>query len=453
MLSKWFYLILVSIFILFPTHREKNVFLEKEIYSTFVQGLKIKNILNLSYFISKRISSSDNIRKGAFSSIINRIAIISIALGLAVMIVSFSILFGFQNTVKEKLYSFSAHLQITKFTLSHSLEEIPVATTNDFYQDYSDYNLIDYVQQFALKAGLIRTDDEILGVVLKGVGQDFDYSKFESNMVEGEFIQFDSISYSKDVVLSKIIANKLNIKVNDDITVHFFQNPPRARKLTVKGIYETNLSEYFDDKVIIGDIDLIRRLNDWPDTLAGGFEVYLKDAESAKIVEQQLDDDLPLDLYVEKVSDKFIQVFEWLHLIRRQVNIFLGLILFVVCFNMISVILILIMERTQMIGILKALGAENGLIRKIFNYTGMRIVAKGLLLGNSIAIGLCALQYYVKIIPLNPKDYYMSYVPISWDLDVIILLNVLTFLVVSFILAISTIIITRIQPIKAIQFD
>jgi len=409
--------------------------------------------LNLSYFISKRISSTENIQKGAFSSIIHRIAVISIALGLAVMIISFSILFGFQETVKDKLYSFSAHLQVTKFTLNHSLEEIPVSITNDFYQNYSDYELIDHVQQFALKAGLIRTDDEILGVVFKGVGKDFDYSRFEQNMVEGEFIQFDSSSYSKEVVLSKNIANKLNIEVNDDITVHFFQNPPRVRKLTVKGIYETNLSEYFDDKVILGDIDLIRRLNNWPDSLAGGYEVYLKNAEDAKIVEQQLDNDLPLDLFVEKISDKFIQIFEWLDLIRRQVNIFLGLILFVVCFNMISVILILIMERTQMIGMLKALGAENGLIRKIFNYTGMRIVAKGLFLGNSIAFGLCALQYYFKLIPLTPKDYYMSYVPISWNWDIILVLNVFTFLVVSFILAVPTIFITRIQPIKAIRFD
>lgn len=392
-------------------------------------------------------------RKGAFSSIIHRIAVISIGLGLAIMIISFSILFGFQSTVKDKLYSFSSHLQITKFTLSHSLEEIPVSTANDFYQDYSQYELIDHVQQYAQKPGLIRTDEEILGIVLKGVGRDFDFSRFEPNMLEGGFIEFDSTSYSKEVVISKSIANKLNLNVDDRITIHFFQNPPRARKLTVKGIYETNLSEYFDDKVIIGDIDLIRRLNNWPDTLAGGFEVYVNNAENAEIVEKQLDDSLPLDLYVEKISDKFVQVFEWLHLIRRQVNIFLVLILFVVCFNMISVILILIMERTQMIGVLKALGAENSLVRKIFNYTGMRIVAKGVLLGNSIAIGLCAIQYYFKIITLNPKDYYMSYVPISWDWEVILLLNILTFMVVSLILTIPTIFITRVQPIKAIRFD
>jgi len=415
--------------------------------------LKIGNILNLSYFISKRISSTDSIQKGAFSSIIHRIAIISIGLGLAVIIISFAVLFGFQNTVKEKLFSFSSHLQVTKFTLSHSLEEIPISNNTPFYNDYSGYDKIDHVQQYALKAGLIRTEDEILGVVLKGVGEDFDIKRFESNMIEGEFISFDANGYSKEVVLSKNIANKLRLNVNDDITIHFFQDPPRTRKLKIKGIYETNLSEYFDNKVILGDIDLIRRLNDWPDTLAGGLEIFLNDPNDAEIVEMELDDTLPVDVYVEKISDKFVQVFDWLHLIRRQVNIFLGLILFVVCFNMISVILILIMERTQMIGILKALGAENGLIRKIFNYTGIRIVAKGLLLGNSIALGLCALQYYFKIIPLDPKDYYMSYVPISWDWDIIILLNLLTFVVVTIILAIPTIFITRIQPIKAIRFD
>ena len=378
---------------------------------------------------------------------------LSIGVGLAIMIVSFFILFGFQNTVKDKIYSFSAHLNITKFTLSHSLEEIPVSNELDFYKDYSEYELIDHVQEYALKAGLIRTEEEIFGVVLKGVGPDFDESRFQENMLEGDFISFDSSSYSKDIIISKSISNKLRLNVGDRITVHFFQDPPRARRLTISGIYETNLSEYFDEKVVIGDIDLIRRLNDWPDSLAGGFEVYVKNPEQAAAVEHQLDNTLPLDLYVEKISDKFIQVFEWLDLIRRQVNIFLTLILFVVCFNMISVILILIMERTQMIGILKAIGAENGLIRKVFNYTGMRIVAKGLIIGNSLALTLCGIQYYFKPITLNPRDYYMSYVPISWDWEIMILLNILTFVVVSIILAIPTFFITRVQPIKAIRFD
>lgn len=406
--------------------------------------------MNLSYFIAKRISKSED---GSFSATIHKIAIVSIALGLAIMIISFLILFGFQNTIKEKIFSLSSHIQITKYTLSHSLESVPVSNQNDFYQNYDQYDFVDHVQEFAHKAGLIRTEEDILGVVIKGVGQDFDLDRFDEYMVEGEFIAFDSADYSRDIVISKTIANKLNVGVGEKITVHFFQNPPRARRLTVSGIYETNLSEYFDSKMVIGDIDMIRRLNGWADSLSGGFEVYLKDHRDERYAEEVLDSSLDFNLFIEKISDKFIQVFEWLGLIRRQVNIFLSLILFVVCFNMISIILILIMERTQMIGMLKALGASNKQIRKVFSYTGMQLVGKGLILGNVLALSLSGLQYYFKIIPLNAKDYYMSYVPISWDWEVIIFLNILTFIVVMLILALPTLFITRIQPIRAIRFD
>lgn len=406
--------------------------------------------MNLSYFIAKRISKSED---GSFSATIHNIAIVSIALGLAIMIISFLILFGFQNTIKEKIFSLSSHIQITKYTLSHSLESVPVSNQNDFYQNYDQYSFVDHVQEFAHKAGLIRTEEDILGVVIKGVGEDFDLTRFDEYMVEGEFITFDSADYSRDIVLSKTIANKLNVGVGEKITIHFFQNPPRARRLTVSGIYETNLSEYFDSKMVIGDIDMIRRLNGWADSLSGGFEVYLKDHRDERYAEKVLDSSLDYNLFIEKVSDKFIQVFEWLGLIRRQVNIFLSLILFVVCFNMISIILILIMERTQMIGMLKALGASNKQIRKVFSYTGMQLVGKGLILGNVLALSLSSLQYYFKIIPLNAKDYYMSYVPISWDWEVIIFLNILTFIVVMLILALPTLFITRIQPIRAIRFD
>ena len=370
------------------------------------------------------------------------------------MILSFLILFGFQNNVKNKLYSFSSHLQITKYTLSHSPEEIPISTNISFYKDYEKYGMIDHVQQYAYKAGLLRTEDEILGVLLKGVDKEFDTGRFKENMVKGSFIEFDSTGgYSKQVMISQTIADKLFLDVGDRITVHFFQNPPRARKLEVTGIYQTNLAEYFDDKVIIGDIGLIRRLNNWPDSLAGGLEVFLNDAKHMDEAENLLDATLGFDLYVEKISEKFVQVFEWLFLIHRQVNLFLMIILSVVCFNMISILLILILERTQMIGMLKALGSTDKFIRSVFNNMGRQLIFKGLIIGNSLAMGLGAIQHYFKVIPLNPKDYYISYVPISWNWDVIIGLNLLTVVVVSIIMAIPTLLISRIQPIRAIRFD
>lgn len=369
------------------------------------------------------------------------------------MIISFLILFGFQNTVKEKLFGFSGHIQITKYTLSNVVVELPVSNKNDFYLNYKKIDGIRHVQQYAYKPGLIRTKEEILGVVMKGVDIDFDIDQFSENMVAGEFLKVDTSSYSKQVVISQVIANKLNLSLGDPMIIHFFQNPPRARRLTVSGIYETNLSEYFDDKIILADMGLIRRLNNWADSLSDGYEVYLDDYRQVDEVIAQLDETLDYNLFVEKISDKYIQVFDWLHLIRRQVNIFLCLILCVVCFNMISIILILIMERTQMIGMFKAFGATNKQVRMIFNYAGLQLLGKGLLLGNALGLSLCAIQYFFHVIPLEAKDYYMSYVPISWDWDVVLILNGLTLIVVYAILAIPTLLIVRIRPIKAIRFD
>jgi lipoprotein-releasing system permease protein len=406
--------------------------------------------LNLSYFISKRVSREN---KESFAATIHRIAVLSISIGLAVMLISFLILKGFQETVQNKIYNFSAHLQVTRFTLNHSFEENPISLKNPIYQNTEAFEMIDHVQEFSHKAGLIKSKNEVLGVVLKGVSSRYDTVRFKKYLTEGRFVNFPEDDYSKEIVVSRNIANKLNLKLNEDIIIHFFQDPPRYRKLSVVGIYETNLSEYYDDKFIIGDTRLIQRLNDWPDSVAGGMEVYIKDVSRIDEAEELLESTLDYDLFVEKVSDKYIQIFEWLTLIRRQVNIFLAIILAVVCVNMISIVLIMIMERTQMIGMLKALGAKNKMIRSIFTYNGVRLLVKGILLGNFIALGLALLQYHFKIIPLNARDYYMSYVPIAWHWDIILILNFVTILIVILIMMIPTVIISRIQPIRSIRFD
>ena len=406
--------------------------------------------MNLSYFISKRITRG---HQEGFSSTIYKIAIISIGIGLGASIVSFLIMKGFQETVKERIYSFSGHLIVTKFSLSNSMEETPLNTNVDLYNKYQNLGNVRHVQEYAHKAGLVKTEDEVLGVVIKGVGRSFDTATFSSNIIEGRFIQFPDSGYSNEVVLSKVIAAKLNATVGDLITVHFFQNPPRFRRLKVTGIYETNLSEYFDGKVILGDIRLIARLNDWADSVAGGIEIFVKDVAKIDETGQAIADNMDYDLNVEPVNNKYIQVFEWLHLLSRQVNILLGVILGVVCLNMISIILILVMERTQMIGMLKAMGANNQLIRSIFINSGIGLIIRGLLLGNALGLGLCYLQYQFKIIKLNPEDYYMAFVPISWHWDIVITLNILTLAVVAIITLLPTTIISRVTPIKAIRFD
>ncbi|CAN5300567.1 ABC transporter permease [soil metagenome] len=405
--------------------------------------------MNISYFISKRINKSS---QSTFSSIINKIAIASIAIGLAVMLVSFLILGGFQRTIKEKIFSFGAHLQVTKYTLGNQFEEQPVSKNSDFYQNYHEFDFIEHVQQFSHKPGLLKTDEDVWGVLLKGVGKDFNVKAFQNNIIEGSFIHLPDSGYSREILISQRIANLLRLKVDDDVIMYFVQDPPRYRKLTIKGIYKTDLED-FDETIIIGDIGLIQRLNNWDEDVVGGFEIFIKNYRRMDAAEEKLMEEIDYDLYVEKVSDKYIQIFEWLSLLNRNVVIFLTLILFVACFNMISILLILIMERTQMIGMLKALGATNGQVRNIFVYDGMQLIFKGLLWGNLLALAFGFLQDRFKIIPLDPENYYMDFVPIEWNWPVLVLLNILVFIIVSLILMVPTMIISKINPITAIKFD
>ncbi|NOT74248.1 MAG: ABC transporter permease [Cyclobacteriaceae bacterium] len=406
--------------------------------------------MNLSYFLAQRISRE---QKGGFASTIHTIAVATLTVGLAACIVSFLIMEGFQETVKNRIYSFSANILITKLSLNNSMEEQPFDFNIDVYNHPEHFEQISHIQEFSHKVGLIKSENDVLGIVLKGVGRSFDQNAFKENLKEGEFIHFSDSGYSKEIVISQTIANKINAKVGDDITVHFFQDPPRFRKLTISGIYETNLSEYFDSKIIIGDLKLIQRLNQWPDSVAGGLEVYVRDLKKTDEVYNQIGESMDYDLFIEKVSDKYVQVFEWLGLVSRQVVILLFIILTVVCVNMISVILILVMERTQMIGLLKAMGAQDSMIRNIFVHQGIRLITRGLLFGNALGLGLCFLQYQFQFIHLNPHDYYMSYVPIGWNWPIVIALNVLIFIVVTVVLLIPTAAISRVNPIKAIRFD
>jgi lipoprotein-releasing system permease protein len=249
----------------------------------------------------------------------------------------------------------------------------------------------------------------------------------------------------------------MRVGVGDPVVLNFMDfatRPPslRTRRLIVKGIYETGLED-FDDHIIIGDIDLIRRLNNWGDSLIGGYEVFVTDVNEISSVERMLYDQLDYNLYPQKVSDKYIQFFDWMRLISKNEVIFLVIITFVACFNMASVLLIMIMERTQMIGLIKAMGASNRLVKRIFVYRGIILMGKGMFFGNLLGIGLAFLQDKFKIVPLDPQNYYMEYVPIQWDWMMVVLLNLLTFLIISLILFLPTRIITGISPIQSIRFD
>jgi lipoprotein-releasing system permease protein len=405
--------------------------------------------LNLSYFISKRISGKDG---NTFSNTIHKIAIASIGIGLAIMIISFLILKGFQLKIQEKIISFDGHLQVTKFTLSRSYEEDPISRDLALFNDYSDFKFIDHIQEFANKPGLLKANEEVEGVVLKGISETFDLRRFEPNITEGTFPDLKDESSSSDIMISRVIADKLSLSVGDETLIYFMQNPPRVRKLNISGIYETGMED-FDEKIILGDLRLVQRINNWPDSLVGGFQIFLKDYNKIDRYYDLLEDAVGYELYIEKISNKYAEIFDWLELLNRNVVIFLSLTLFVACFNMISILLILIMERTHMIGVLKSFGAPAKLIRRIFIYNGMWLIAKGMILGNFIGILFGFLQSRYQFLTLDAKNYYMEFVPISWDWSIIIFLNILTFTVVSMTLSVPTMIISRITPIKSIRFD
>lgn len=383
---------------------------------------------------------------------IHKIAIISIAVGLAIMILSFIIMRGFQDTITDKLVGFGGHIQITKYTLNSTYEELPISKEDTVYQELQQVDFIEHIQGVAHKVGLIQTEQEIHGVVFKGVDENFNMQRFGQSLVEGRFIQLKDSTSSYEIMISKKIADLLNLSLEDEIRIYFIQNPPRIRKFKITGIYSSGMEE-FDDQIVIGDISVIQQLNDWRSSLVGTLEIFIKDFKQIDEAENYLFDMVNYDLFVDKITDKHIEIFDWLSLVGRNVTILLVLILFVASFNMISVLLILIMERTQMIGILKAVGSSDSMIRRIFSYHGIQLILWGLLWGNLIGIGLGWLQDRFKIIPLDPENYYMSYVPIQWEWTGIIGINLLVLLIISLVLIIPTLIISRIEPIKAIRFD
>ena len=405
--------------------------------------------MNLSYFIAKRISFK---RTGGFTGTIHRIAVASVAIGIAVSLISFMILGGFQDKISEKVFSFTGHYQVQKFVSGNAFEESPTSKSSDFYKNYPQNDLISHVQVYAHKPGLLKGDEEVEGVLMKGIGPDFDSLSFKNSIVQGRFIQFSDSGASNEILVSRKIADKLRLEVGERITMYFVQEPPRFRRFEIVGLYETFL-ENFDDKIIIGDIQTIRNLNGWSADQVGGFEVFVHNNKKLDEMAESIYNSLDFDLKLIKVTDKFIEIFDWLILLNNNVYIFLGLILFVAAFNMVSILFILIMERTQMIGILKALGSSNKQIRKIFVWNGVRIIGRGLFIGNAIAIGFGLIQEKFQLVALDPASYYMNFVPISWNWPIFFILNAAVLLVTTLVLFIPAMLISNIQPIKAIRFD
>ncbi len=409
-------------------------------------------------FIAKRLIKER--RQGAaFSRPINVIAIIGIALGLTVMILAVSILTGFKQQIRDKVAGFGAHIQVVNYDANLSYETVPVKSHQAFIDKIKDNPGIKNIQVFATKAGIIKTEDNMQGVVLKGIGSDYDWSFFEDNLVEGKLISITDSVRSNEVLISKKVADMLSLKLGDSFSMFFVQDPPRMRKFTIAGIYETSLEE-FDKTYLFCDIGHIRRLNGWDDDMVSGFEIFINDFdrldETTDVVRNAIGYQMSEDeeqLKVTNIRTKYPQIFDWLGFQDTNVIIILVLMLLVAGFNMISGLLILILEKTNMIGILKAMGAGNAVIRNIFLYQASWLIGKGLLWGNVIGIGFALLQQKTGFISLDPASYYLKSVPINLDPVHVILLNIGTMAIIIFMLLIPSQLIARITPVKAIRYD
>ena len=404
-------------------------------------------------FIAKRIRHNE---AGSFSATVSRIGVASIAIGVAVGIIAFAVLLGFKQTIREKIFLFGAHINIASFSVGNTYEEGPLSIKNPVADILPTIPGVERWQAVAHKSGILKTPDEIKGVVLKGVGKDYDWKTFKQSLVSGKLITGkDSTSikygYSSEILISRKIASQLRLKAGDDVIMYSLQNPPRPRKLTVTGIYDTQMEE-FDNNLIIGDITLVQRLNGWGRDTVGAYEVYLKDFEKIDDIALQLRRALPPTFYLQRVTSIFPQIFDWLLLLDRNTAVFLTLILFVACFNMISILLVMIMERTPLIELLKTLGSPNKQIRRVFLRVGLYMVRQGLIIGNVVGLLVCFIQHQFRVISLDPVNYYMDTVPIVFDWPIFIMVNVITVVISGLILLIPTLIISKIQPIRALLF-
>ena len=408
--------------------------------------------MNTALFIAKRISFS---RKNSFSRPIIRIAIAGVSLGIAVMIISIAVVTGFQTQIRDKVIGFGSHIQINKYDFNSSYEASPISRNQHFYPSIDTIKGIRHIQVYAYKAGIIKTEDQIQGVVLKGVGTDFDFSFFTKKLIEGKAFELNPSETSTEVLISKNIASKMKLKVGDDLRMYFVssdQSGVRGRRFNISGIYETGLLE-FDELFVIGDISQIQRLNGWePDQIAG-FEILLDNFDDIDRLTEYIYGEIGYDLNAQSIKQVYPHIFDWLQLMDMNVIIILALMILVSGITMISILLIVILERTSMIGILKSFGARNILIRKLFIYNAIHIIGRGMILGNTLGLAICIIQQKFGIMHLDQESYYISVVPVNIDVSSIIIINILTFIICSLILIIPSLIIGKISPLKAIRFS
>lgn len=409
-------------------------------------------------FIARRLYKSEQGSRNVSRPAVF-IAQLGVALGLAVMLVTIAVSFGFKHEVRDKAVGFSSHLHISNYESAQSYEALPVAADSALWHTLMAMPEVSHVQRYATKAGVFRTDDDFMGYVLKGVGEDYDLSFYAQYLQEGELPQFSDSVASGKILISREIASKLQLGVGDRVDSYFLQGNMRARRYTVAGIYQTGFSEY-DRVFALTDLKAVQALNRWEPDQVTGVEVMLTGFDEVEPMNWELgslldrtQDSYGEQYFVQSVTDLNPGLFAWLDVLDMNVLLILVLMVGVAAFTMISGLLILIIERTQFIGVLKALGASNGMVRKTFLYLAMLIIGKGMLWGNVVGLALCALQKFTRLVTLNPQDYYLDCVPIEFNWPLIVTVNVVMFVLSVLILIVPSHLISRIYPTKAMRFE
>lgn len=406
--------------------------------------------MNYTLFIARRIFF--NRTNASATKPIVHIAVAGIALGFCLMIITLAVVSGFKREIREKVIGFGSHIQISNFDQNNSYETQPVTKSPSFISDLNKVPGVKHIQVFATKAGIIKTKDNIEGIVLKGIDHDFDWSYFDDKIISGKKIVLSDTSTNNNILISRTTASRLKLKAGDPVIMYFIQNPPRARKFMVHGIYETGLEE-FDKLYVLCDIRHIQKLNDWDKNQVGGFEVTVNDYRQLDEISKSIYQKTGFDLNARNIKELYPQIFDWLGLQDINAAIIIILMIAVAGINMISALLIIMLERINMIGTLKALGSESNSIRKIFLYVATFLIGRGLVIGNIIGLTLCFLQNKYHFIHLDQSSYYISYVPMNIDFTNILLLNLGTMLICTAVMILPTLIITRISPLKALRFS
>ncbi len=411
--------------------------------------------MNFEYFIAKRIVSAKEY-KNSISSPIIKIAILSIVIGFVTMLISIASGVGLQNKIYQKVSAFNGDIIISNFDTNFSDDsQNPISTIQGFYPTFNSIKGIQHIQATASKGGVIRTANKFEGVVVKGVGKDYDWNYFNEFLIDGSLPDYSQLLTNK-ILISEYTSNRLNLKVGDKLNTFFFNSDnsklPRSRSFEVSGVYNSGFNE-FDEKFVIADIRHIQRLNKWSENEIGSYEVFVEEFSQIDQIGNEVYNEVGSFLDSQTIKERYFSIFKWLELFDFNIILIIFIMIVVAVINMITALLVLILERTQMIGIIKALGSSNKSIRKIFIYNAMYLVGIGLFWGNVIGIGLLVIQKYFKLIKLDPTIYYVTEAPVYLAIDYILLLNVGTLIVCFSLLLIPSYIISKITPVRAIRFE